>query len=117
MNKTIALAWGAASVLPFAFMLFFMTSIMIEPSTDDFEEHSAQFDFVFQIGMWANASIFALLISYIVYLFKTDHVPKDKKALWAVVLFMGHVLAMPIFWYIYVWSPLSHDRSSDEQAS
>jgi hypothetical protein len=49
--------------------------------------------------------IWALTAFYLVFLFKTDVVPKDQKALWAVVLFLGNVLAMPIFWYLYIWSP------------
>jgi hypothetical protein len=47
--------------------------------------------------------VIALLIFYIVYLFRTDRVASDKKALWAVVLLMGHVVAMPIFWFFYIW--------------
>ncbi len=40
------------------------------------------------------------------YLFKTDVVPQDKKALWAVVLFLGNMISMPIFWYLYIWTKL-----------
>jgi hypothetical protein len=50
--------------------------------------------------------IWVLIATYIVYLFKTTHVPADKRALWAVVLFLGNMLAMPFFWYLYVWRPL-----------
>src|SRR5688500_5030766 len=46
---------------------------------------------------------FGLIAFYIVYLFRTDRVPQDKKALWAVVLFFGAFLAMPVFFYLYVW--------------
>jgi hypothetical protein len=47
--------------------------------------------------------IFALTAFYIVYLFKTDRVAQDKKALWAVVLFLGNMIAFPVFWYLYIW--------------
>jgi len=50
--------------------------------------------------------IMGLLVVYIVHLFKTDRVPKDQKALWAVVIFLGSVLAMPVYWYLYIWKPL-----------
>ncbi|NLG84554.1 MAG: hypothetical protein GX493_08130 [Firmicutes bacterium] len=40
---------------------------------------------------------------YIVNVFNTDLVDKDKKALWAVVLFFGNIIAMPIYWYLYIW--------------
>jgi hypothetical protein len=38
-----------------------------------------------------------------VNVFRNDHVDKDKKVLWAVVLFMGNMIAMPIYWYLYIW--------------
>jgi hypothetical protein len=52
--------------------------------------------------------VFVLIFVYIRYLFKTDTVPKDKKALWAVVLFLGNMISMPIFWYLYVWKYLGN---------
>ncbi len=47
--------------------------------------------------------MFALTAFYIVYLFRTDRVAQDKKALWAVVLFFANVFAFPVFWYLYIW--------------
>jgi hypothetical protein len=47
--------------------------------------------------------MFGLIAFYIVFLFKSDRVPQDKKALWAAVLFLGNMLAMPVFFYLYVW--------------
>jgi len=32
-----------------------------------------------------------------------DLIDKDKKVLWAVVIFMGSMIAMPIYWYLYIW--------------
>ncbi len=47
--------------------------------------------------------IFGLLIYYIVHLFKNDRISNDLKALWAVVLFFGNVIAMPVYWFFYIW--------------
>jgi hypothetical protein len=30
-------------------------------------------------------------------------VPNDKKALWAAVLFFGNMVALPVYWYLYIW--------------
>ena len=46
---------------------------------------------------------FALTAFYIVFVFKSDRVPADKKALWAVVLFLGSMVAEPIFFVLYIW--------------
>jgi type II secretory pathway component PulM len=48
--------------------------------------------------------------------FQSNRVSADKKALWAVVLFLGNIFAMPVYWYLYLWRPLSV-RKSDAQAS
>jgi hypothetical protein len=47
--------------------------------------------------------MFGLIAFYILFLFKTDRVPQDKKALWAAVLLLGNMLAMPVFFFLYVW--------------
>lgn len=56
--------------------------------------------------------IFALTVLYIVDLFQTNRVSTDKKALWAVVLFLGNMFAMPVYWYLYFWRPLSPRKSN-----
>lgn len=45
----------------------------------------------------------ALLAIYIVDVFKNKRMDQEKKALWAVVLFLGNVFAMIVYWYLYVW--------------
>jgi type VI protein secretion system component VasK len=69
---------------------------------------------LFVLHISTIALIFALIASYVVYLFRTNHVPKDRKALWAVVLFMGGIFAMPVFWFIYVWKPLRMSRLAEQ---
>lgn len=105
IKKAIALTWGLATVLPFLFIIY-ITYAMFGMDPSDHETFQLQFDFNFRLGTWINAGTVGLLISYIIYLFKTGHVPKDKKVLWAVVLFMGNAVSMPIFWFIYVWLPI-----------
>ncbi len=54
--------------------------------------------------------IIGLLVCYIVHLFKTSAVPSEQKALWAVVLLGGNMLAMPFYWYLNIWKPLEAER-------
>jgi len=119
MNKPLALFWGVLTLSPFIFMFYFMSVFMADmPMTPgDFAENKATFDRFFRMGMVFNGSVFLLVASYIVYLFRTEHVPKGKKALWAVALFMGHVISMPIFWFIYVWSPIQKRKDDSDSAT
>ena len=46
-----------------------------------------------------------LIAFYLYSLFTTDFVEKSTKPLWAVVIFLGNIISMPIFWYLYMWKP------------
>ena len=58
---------------------------------------------IFPLHFLTMVEIIALLVIYIMHVFKTDRVPTDQKALWAVVLFLGNMVAMPIYWFLYIW--------------
>ena len=58
---------------------------------------------IFPLHFLTMLEIFVLLVIYMIHVFKTDRVSQDKKALWAVVLFLGNMIAMPIYWYLYIW--------------
>ena len=47
----------------------------------------------------------ALFIVYILHIVRTDRLPADQKALWAVILFLAGMVAMPIYWYLFIWRP------------
>ncbi len=46
--------------------------------------------------------IIALLIVCIRDVFRNDELPNDRRTLWAVVLFLGNVMAIPIYWWLYM---------------
>src|SRR5688572_1773602 len=58
---------------------------------------------VFGLHFLTMLVILALTVFYIVDVFRNERVDKDKKALWAIVIFMGSMIAMPIYWYLYFW--------------
>src|SRR5688500_12489902 len=58
---------------------------------------------VFGLHLLTMLVIMALTVFYIVDVFRNERVDKDKKALWAIVIFMGSMIAMPIYWYLYFW--------------
>jgi len=45
----------------------------------------------------------ALVVYYMVFIFRSDRVKAEHKALWAIVLFMGNAIGIPLFWYFYFW--------------
>jgi hypothetical protein len=65
---------------------------------------------IFPLHFLTMLEIIVLIVIYIRHLFKTDRVPQDKKALWAVVLFLGNMFAMPVYWYLYIWQQQDSSR-------
>jgi hypothetical protein len=105
MNRTLALTWGALTLAPilfFMYMVFFHTP----PQLTGPEEARAYSMLMFRLGGTVVVGGWLLVASYIIYVFKSRHVPSGKKVLWAAVLFFGNMLAMPVFWFLYVWRPL-----------
>ena len=62
------------------------------------------FAVLFALHIFTMLLIMGLSIFYIVDVFKNNRVDKDKKALWAIVIFLGNMIAMPIYWYLYIWN-------------
>jgi len=112
LSRPIQLLVGAATLLPIVYMVYFIVSMSSSVATRN--GGPDDFDFLFRLHLGTMLLTFSLLIFYIVYLFRTARVPQDKKALWAVVLFMGNMFAMPVFWFIYVWrDPMPEAKSVD----
>jgi hypothetical protein len=92
------------TILPLIYISFFFANIAYSassPSKDDLIFKN--FGVFMAIHLSVMLLMFALLAFYIVFLFKTSAVRTDMKALWAIVLFFGGPVAMPIFWYLYIW--------------
>ena len=108
LNRPTALVIGVLTVAPWAYFVFFISHFM--PALDAMssspippEQFFHNFNLIFRLHLLVMALIVALMAFYIVHLFRSDLVASDKKALWAVVLFLGNLLAMPVYWYLYMW--------------
>jgi len=110
MKKTGKILLGIASLWPitymvifFSFFIFNFLRIMSGSTTGNHGNLPSWTILIFILHMVTMLWIFVLLVIYIIDVFKNDKVDKDKKALWAIVLFFGNMIAMPIYWYLYIW--------------
>src|SRR5207342_1322914 len=117
LSKTTKLIVGALTVWPILYiflfvaftfgMLFYMGGASAGGHA---QEPPAAFLVLFVLHFATILMAIGLVAFYIVYLFKTDRVPQDKKALWAAVLFLGGMFAMPVFFYLYIWPEAPADQ-------
>jgi hypothetical protein len=106
MNKSAKLLLGAASVWPPIYMLLFMV-VAVYSIFSRGSEPPAIWALIIPLHILTILLSIGLMIFYMVNVFRNDRVNKDMKVLWAVVLFMGAIIAMPIYWYLYIWRKVS----------
>ena len=106
MKKPTKVLLGLATLWPFFYLILFFVVIF---STIVFVPGSGEpgppplIALILPLHLFTMLASLALMVFYIVNVFRNDRVDKDKKGLWAVVLFMGNMIAMPIYWYLYIW--------------
>lgn len=104
MQKSAKVLLGIVSLWPIVYMfLFFVFVFSMAFGFGKGEDPGPAMAIVFGLHLLTMILILALTIFYIVNIFRNDRVDKDKKALWAIVIFMGNAIAMPIYWYLYFW--------------
>ena len=112
LSTTAGIVLGLLSLVPAIYMALFFASFVwaaaVGPENDPFFEN---FGIFLAIHLGVLLLMFGLLAFYVVFLFKTPDVKAEMKALWAIVLFFGGPVAMPVFWYLYVWSSRGEDRN------
>ena len=90
MSRLAAFACGIAALAPLAgFVAVFFVS----------------WDWFRIVVTAVVAAGWLVTIAFITYALASSAVPKDKRGLWAAVLFLGNVLTLPFFWFWYIWRP------------
>lgn len=110
LSKPLKLLIGALTVWPclylllflavFAFMFLSLGRAGLAPSPAEIQQG---FAVLFILHFATMVLVLGLMAFYIVHLFQAASVPQDRKVLWAVILFLGNVVAMPVYWYMHVW--------------
>jgi hypothetical protein len=119
MSRGKAIVLAVFTAWPPLYVVLFFCTMFVEVMSDLYGgEHRPEPTLVlliFPLHFLTMLEMGVLIVVYIVHVFKTDRVPQDKKALWAVVLFLGNIVAMPIYWYLYIWSkpkPVTPDQAN-----
>jgi hypothetical protein len=107
MGKTGKLLLGAVTLWPIVYMFIFFilifSTILFRPEPGAGSGMPPMIAWIFGLHILTMLLIMGLTIFYIVDVFRNNRVDKDKKALWAIVIFLGNMVGMPIYWYLYIW--------------
>ena len=98
LSRSMAIFLLGATVIPLAYMALLFISMLLLGALGLVVPYFVLSEFYVLFVLWS----WGLIAFYLVYLFRTDVVPRDKRALWAVVLILANLLATPFFWYHYM---------------
>lgn len=107
MQKSGKLLLGIATLWPIVyFFLFFIVvfaTVLLRPEPGAGGGPPPLIALILPLHLLTMLLIAGLTIFYIVDVFRNKRVDKDKKALWAIVIFLGNMIGMPIYWYLNIW--------------
>lgn len=107
MKKSTKIIIGILTIWPFLYLLFFMifffSAFFSLQSHGDSNFLGSNFIILFGLHFFTIIMSMGLLVFYIINIFRNDRVKSDQKTLWAVILFMGNMIAMPVYFYLFIW--------------
>jgi hypothetical protein len=91
-RKSAKIALPILTILPYILYLSALASIVLkEPIGKIFS--FIQFAFLLMPGLW---------VFYFIIVCRNDNITSRKKALWAVLMFFGGFVVVPIYWYVHI---------------
>ncbi len=89
----------------FVFMLFILIQISVASGSpnQDPSPFVAGFAVIFILHVLTMIDMVGMLIYYVLLAMKNQILSQDMRLVWALLIFVGNIIAMPIYWYLYIW--------------
>lgn len=93
---------GALTLAPLVYLFFFF--FMIATMSMD---GGLPFETLFVIHSAMAALSFGLLVFYVVHALTRKDMPNSERLLWVIILFVGNMVAMPVYFFLKMKPPLA----------
>ncbi len=105
-------ALGLLTLWPLVYSLFFVVAFLALFLSTDFAIGSTLVSrrmIIVHLGTILLS--FALIAIYLVHLFRSGDANQNTRLIWVVLFLTGFgFLAMPIYWYLYIWRGTSQEQ-------
>ncbi len=108
MNKRNKIFLGILTFLPIIYIIFFVLFIIFN-LIFSFEGKSFKlglekyFITVFLLHFLTMFIVFSLFIVYLMNIIKNERLDQTHKLLWAILIFVGNIIAMVAYFFIYIF--------------
>ena len=114
MTKAWKLLLGAVTVWPIAHILLFIVAAFHSILIGQTKEPTRLWEIIIPLHLLTILLSFVLMAFYVVNVIRTDRIKSDMKAVWAIVIVVGGPIALPIYWYFFIWKDTVSGSASVE---
>jgi len=105
-SKGTRILIGVATLWMPLYMLLFLafvgTSFFLAETPQAAHHMPRMFMFIFPLHCLTMLISMALIAVYIIHAVKSDRLTQEMRIVWILILFMGNMLAFPVYWWIYL---------------
>ena len=123
LSKTLAVVLGILTFLPFIGLVIMIALLIFEIVLLIFSETPVNpllylfyLNYLVPIISGYTLLYLTLGIFYFVHIIQNGFLDTEKKVLWITVLIILNGLAMPFYWYLYLWKSSKDDESIKAKA-
>lgn len=103
-SKPMAMLILAATLVPSLYLAYFVLCIVVTAATQS--PTAAPWppdDWLTVLHLLSIVWTWGLIGIYVLFALRSDAVPKHQRTLWIVGIVLANLLAMPVFWYMFIW--------------
>ena len=107
MSKSKKISLGVLTILPLLYLITFIVFFLSMVLTIDKQPTSGGMPPIFRAMMISHmlmmVLIMCLITFYAIHSFNNTRIPQDQKIFWTILIVCGTFIAMPIYWYLFIW--------------
>lgn len=117
MTRKKAMIIGGITLWPVVFMIlltgfmFFQILVMDTGNKPPTEEMFFLMKIIMPLIAVTVILVFVQIALYIRHICRTGAIQQDNKALWIFAILCGGMIAMPVYWYLYIWKKTESESS------
>lgn len=102
MRRTIMLVGALWGPVYFVFFLGLILEATLRNAGDPDNDLLIPFGVLIGLHVFTMVLLLGVTVLYVIDVFRNPRVKSDQRVLWLIVLLLGGLIAMPIYWWIYV---------------
>lgn len=118
MKRLLKLGLGLLSTFPLLYYIYMIGRMLFDRDyTAMLEVGGEEYQHRFYESLFALEIVaLVLVIGYLINVFLNRRV--HRKGLWAILVFFGNILTIPVYWYLYIWrrpSGISSEQTTSNE--